>query len=294
MNHVVTIHAGSTGCAAVTKARIPCSTASTASSWNKRSAWLTDCRTRSVGDRTVVRAVVALGTQEGGTRFQQRRDVGTVRSMATGAVFSHGLMFPEEGTTFFGMAGEAGFINRVFLQQLGTSRAMRVVAVGANHLAFTDGVVRNLVALGTLLLMAGKTDLGLGLFIAYFIVRRVNLVARGARYIRSLVGTALPVGATLILGMARKAGLIQHLGFIRGEGAFLEDHVRRRFTFLGQMLFALAVATGAGGCAAVGAYAVFRLRDAQNLGAIAFVMTSGALGVASQDQVFGAGCCRNR
>src|SRR5665647_2807487 len=100
-----------------------------------------------------MRTVVAFVTQEGRTRFEQRRDVGTVRGMAIGAVFGHRLMFPEEGTAFFGMAGEAGFIDRVFLQQLGTGRAMGVVTVGANHLAFTNGVVRNLVAICALFLV---------------------------------------------------------------------------------------------------------------------------------------------
>jgi len=240
-----------------------------------------------------MRTVVAFVTQEGRTRFEQRRDVGAVRSMAIGAIFCDGLMFPEEGTAFFGMAGEAGFIDRVFLQQLGASGTMRVVTVGANHLAFTDGVVRNLVAICALFLVARKTDLGLGLFVAHFIVRRVNLVARGTRYVRGLVGAALPVGAILVFGMAGKTGFIQYLGFVRGEGAFLEDHVRRRFSFLSQMLLALAVATGTGGCTAVGAYAVFRLRNAQYLGAVALVMTSGALGVTGQDQIFRTDCCRN-
>ena len=56
---------------------------------------------------------------------------------------------------------------------------MRIVAIGANDLAFADRVVRHFFALCSLLLVAGKADFGLSLLVAYLVVRRVDFVARG-------------------------------------------------------------------------------------------------------------------
>jgi hypothetical protein len=40
--------------------------------------------------------------------------------MAVVAVLGHWLMFPKEGAAFFCMAGKAGLVDGVLLQQLGT------------------------------------------------------------------------------------------------------------------------------------------------------------------------------
>lgn len=128
-----------------------------------------------------MRTVVALITQERWTRFKQRRDVGTVWRMAIGAIFGRRLMFPQEGSALFGMAGVASFSDRIFLEQFGTGRTMRVVAIGTDHLAFLNWVVRIFGALRPLLLVAGKADLGLGLPVTHIVVLGVECVARCTR-----------------------------------------------------------------------------------------------------------------
>lgn len=124
MNHVVAVHASTTRCASVpVPGRII---------WceeGKGSSRSSDRGTRSIGDDTVVRTIVTFVTQEGGDRFQQRREVGTVRRMAIGAVFGHRLMFPEEGAAFFRMASVASLNDRIFLKQFGSGRAMGIVAI---------------------------------------------------------------------------------------------------------------------------------------------------------------------
>ena len=67
----------------------------------------------------VVWPVMAFLTQERRTRLQQRRDVGTMWRMAVRTVFSYWLVLPQERSTLFGMAQEAGFIDRILLQQFG-------------------------------------------------------------------------------------------------------------------------------------------------------------------------------
>ena len=109
MNHDMAVHAAASGIArAHCLACGPCKTTLDASD-------IAGSR-----GRALMRAVVALITQERGTRFQQRRNIGTVRGMAIGAVFRHRLMLPQEGAAFFGVAGEAGFVNRGLLQHFRT------------------------------------------------------------------------------------------------------------------------------------------------------------------------------
>ena len=74
------------------------------------------CGTPGSGILAVVRTIVAFRTQEWGTGLEQRSDVGAVRGMASGAVFSRRLMFPQEGAALFCMAAEAGFRDRIFLE----------------------------------------------------------------------------------------------------------------------------------------------------------------------------------
>lgn len=89
---------------------------------------------------TIVRAIVTLLAQERRTRFQQRRDVGAVRRMAVRAILGRRLVFPQEGAAFFGMAGVASLGHRVLLEQFGTGRTVRIVAVGTDDLTGIDRV----------------------------------------------------------------------------------------------------------------------------------------------------------
>jgi hypothetical protein len=49
---------------------------------------------------------MAFLAQERRTRFQQWRNVGTVRRMAVGAVFRNWLVFKQQGAAFFGVTDE--------------------------------------------------------------------------------------------------------------------------------------------------------------------------------------------
>lgn len=125
--------------------------------------------------------------------------------MAISAIFGRGLVFEQERSASFCMALEAGFINGVFLEQLGACRAMRVVATGAHNLAFRYGMVRDTLELGTLILVAAEADFRLSLLVANLVFCRVDLVAIGASHIVSLVCASIPVGAIRIAFMARQA-----------------------------------------------------------------------------------------
>ena len=103
----------------------------------------------------VIGLAVALLAQERLPDLQHAGLVGAVRVMAIGAVFRYRLMFPQERTALVGVALIAGLIDRMFLQVGGRRRAMRVMAVGADHLALPDRVVRDLVAVRSLILVAG-------------------------------------------------------------------------------------------------------------------------------------------
>ena len=95
---------------------------------------------------------------------------------------------------------------------------------GGLNLAFTDWVVRNFADIRTLFLVAGKADLGLRLLVAYLIVRRMDLVARGTRYVTDLVGAALPVSTLRILIVAGETSAVSR--FRRGWG--LWPSIRRQ------------------------------------------------------------------
>jgi len=83
-------------------------------------------------------------------------------SVADHAVFLDRRMFPHVGAAFVGMAFEAELVHAVRLDHFGAEPAMRIMAIGAGNLAFFDGMVRLAVDLGPDILMAGKTEFGLG------------------------------------------------------------------------------------------------------------------------------------
>ena len=81
------------------------------------------------------RCRVTLLAQPGCAGHQQVRIVGSMRCMAIGAVFTHRLVFPQERSTFFGMAVIAGFVNRAALQLAGSATAVRVMTIRASQQA---------------------------------------------------------------------------------------------------------------------------------------------------------------
>jgi len=184
-----------------------------------------------------MRAVVALGTQEWRAGFEQRRNIGSVRGMTIGAVLRHWFMFPQEGAALFGMADKAGLHDRALLQQMGTGRTVRVVAVGTDHLAFTDRMVRNFTAVRSLFLVTGKADLGLGGLFADRIFYTHYIVAVCAGIIRGSMRTHLPIRLDTTLMALRTNGIT-----LLGCKVFLGNHQHRFLPWCIQMLAHGAVA----------------------------------------------------
>ena len=85
---------------------------------------------------------------------------------------------------------------------------MRIMAIGTSYFAFGNRVVRKFVRLRPLLLVTGKTDVGLCLLVAYLVMCRVGDVAGGTGYIVHLVSAALPVCAFRVLFVTGQAGRI--------------------------------------------------------------------------------------
>lgn len=199
---------------------------------------------RAIRCFTVVRAVVTFRAHEGGAGFQQRRDVGAMWFMAVGAVFGDRLMLPQERAALFSMAGEAGLVDGILLEQLGTGRAMRVVAVGTDHLALQDWVMRYFFAVCALILVAREADFGLGLLVAHRVVLSVNLVTRATGHVVADMLAAGPMGAAAPF-VTSEASVTAFPRCVRGVLA--EDAIRRS-PFAARLRFfhvrgALAVAT---------------------------------------------------
>ena len=112
--------------------------------------------------------------------------------MAESTVFNHRIVFPQEGTPFFRMAGIAIVVNRVLLQTGWPNGTMGVVAVTANQLVFANRVGGSLVGLGADILVAAITDFRLGGAFQYF-AGFVQHVAANTGHVFALVMTAMPV-----------------------------------------------------------------------------------------------------
>ena len=62
----------------------------------------------------------------------------SMRVVTVGAIFSNRLVLPKHRAALVGMTAVARVIDPYFFQEIGTCRAMRVVAVRAYDLAFTE------------------------------------------------------------------------------------------------------------------------------------------------------------
>lgn len=223
-------------------------------------------------------------TQERWPHFQHAFCRGSMRVMTVRAVVTYRLVVVHKRPAFLHMAAVAGIVDAIALHELGTGRAMRVVAIGAAHLALWNRMVRGPVDLCALLLMAGETHLGLSAFVAHLVVRVMDFVARGTGYITALVCTALPVRAACILAMAGEADFVLRRCSARQKAArrafpVAEKHVRRGAPFLRciamQMLFTLAVARLAGRCARISLDPVLGLINGENWLRLIFIVASG-------------------
>ena len=159
---------------------------------------------------------------------------------------------------------------------------MRVVAIRANNLTFTKGVVRYFFTVRTLVFVAAVADFCLCFFGQNRVSRLVHFMAVVARNTIVLVLCAVPVGAVATLVASQALGCTLFV-VSEWEGPFLEDDVGGRATLDSwvtlQMLFACAVARLAVWSAGISSNAVFGLVDRQNGRCLALVVALGALSI---------------
>ena len=143
-------------------------------------------------DEAAVRGM-ALVAEERRTHFQHAFCDRAMWVMAVRAIFADGFVVMHKRTAFFGVALVTGGDNAVTLHKLWPDRAVDIVAIGTRNLAFQNRVVRRSTDLGTLFLVAGKTDFKLGRFAQHFVFRDMQRVTVGTTHVARLVGAALPM-----------------------------------------------------------------------------------------------------
>src|SRR5499433_2410282 len=178
-------------------------------------------RDRAVRPRHVPGFRVALLTEPRLGQLQHGIVVGPVRVVAVRAALHHWLVTPEKRTALLRMAGEAGVVQRRFLEEGWSDGAVRAVTRATRHLAFPHRHVGGAHGLGTLLLVAGAA--GLDLVHPGELVLRADVVhqgvAVGAGDVTGLVAAALPEDA-LALRVAVEADLValqDGRGIVLGE-----------------------------------------------------------------------------
>ncbi len=233
-----------------------------------------------LSDLSAVRGV-ALVAQERRPRLQHVLRGRPVRVVADSAVLAHRLVFARTGR-----ASPCGTCSRcrsrVLHQQLGTRGAVRVVAVGADHLAFGDRVVRGLLACARCALWHVKQTSGC--------VRLSRTLSCGVwtwwQFVHAtspLVHAAGPVDALsrLVAVQALAVHLVRvRLVLAAEEDIGLRRGRRRRVLF--DVGFALAVAARAGRRACIGLRAVRGLADREDRVVVALVVAARALRIAAQ------------
>ena len=173
----------------------------------------------------VIGLAVALLAEEGHTDLQHARLIGAVGVMTVRAVFTHGLVLPQERAAFFRVALVADLVDRVLGQLMRAGRAVRVVAIGTDDLAVPDRVVRALVDSSPLVLVTGETDLGLGHSVAYRVIHGHDVVAVDA----GITGPGMDAGAPVQLQSVLVALLANGCLLFTGQFAHLERDNQRRF-----------------------------------------------------------------
>ncbi|OGT64356.1 MAG: hypothetical protein A2993_00680 [Gammaproteobacteria bacterium RIFCSPLOWO2_01_FULL_47_190] len=83
---------------------------------------------------------MALLTQVWGCDLQHAVVRRAVRVMTDGTFLPYRLVLPQERPALFRMALIAGLVDRILCQVSAAGRPVRVMAIGADHLALTDGV----------------------------------------------------------------------------------------------------------------------------------------------------------
>ena len=164
----------------------------------------------SVSGRRVEPDLVAALAEQGRLHDEHLVVMRAVRQVAGQTVLAHRRMLAQERAALVLVAGVAGLHHRVLRQQLVRSRAMRLVAGGAAHLALDDRHVGRFLDLRLLVGMALEAGLHLrGLEQqrppAAVSLDVVHAVAGGAADALHVMGAPLPVHAVAAL-MAFLAG----------------------------------------------------------------------------------------
>jgi len=176
-------------------------------------------RNRAIAGLSVRR--MALLAQQGRARLEHGWNRRAVSVVAVGAVFRDWFMRMYERAALFSMAGVAGVVDAVALDQLGAGRSMRIMTIRAAHLALWHRVVRRPVHLCALFLVAGVADIGLGGLGQHLVAVGVDLVAGIAGNVSGIVLAASPQRALGILVVASQAG---RAALVRRRGRLLGEH----------------------------------------------------------------------
>ena len=142
--------------------------------------------------------LMAVLAKKRGTGDQQAVHNRAMRVMAIGATVRYRLMFPQERSAFFCMAGSTGLQNAGFCQQVIGNGTMRIVTVGAGQQAFQHRVMGTLSKLCLFFQMAAGAYGRLGSFGKNRITRFMDVVTTGTGQLRKLVFTVLPVRAQAV------------------------------------------------------------------------------------------------
>lgn len=166
---------------------------------------------------------VALLAQERCTRLQQRTLIGTMGLVAIAAILTGWCMFPQERSALFGMAQEALLIQGRLQQRGRPGTTVRRMAVGAHHLAGTDGMTGGEQGFCLRALVTGRTESCLSGLTQHGIHRRMYLVAAAAGDFGEFVRGTTPFMTSLAF-MTAKAYRVT----LRCRQPCIKDHCRRR------------------------------------------------------------------
>ena len=164
---------------------------------------------------------VALMTEHRRTRNEHRCDRAAVRVVAVRTVLRHRLVPVHERPALLGVAGVAGVVRAVAIDQLRPHRAVHVVTIGTAHLAFGHGMMRRAPDLHPLLLVADEAQSGLRRLDQRAVFVGVDAVARRAGHVGRCVLADRPQCAPGVAIVAAQADLAA-LG--RGRAPFAAEH----------------------------------------------------------------------
>ena len=154
---------------------------------------------------------VALGAQPRYHHLQHLFVIGAVRPVTVRAAVADGEMLPQERPALVRMALVASVVDGCFLQQrLRGEAAVRIVAIGARHLAFTLRHMRGtpIMRLPVFMTLEAGSRLGLefhGVLQRHPLHHRMTV---GAGYPARFMRAAVPIGAVTVLVAAQADGVV--------------------------------------------------------------------------------------